>query len=166
MKTKQTYMVALFGKECSNAENMGDSKELTSHYKLIDKKTERTVVDCRVYMGKSRNASTVYAAIWVSGVKTENRPDGWVYGETSGKGQAGGYGYHKSSAAVAGAIRSAGITLMGSPYGHPVNGDTPAQTRKLLKQPAHIGGCGSGSVECALLAIAYAAGYTDCIVSR
>lgn len=166
MKTKQTYMVARFGKECRNAENMGGTKELTSYYKLIDKKTERTVVDCRVYMGKSGNANTVYASLWVSGVKTEKRPGDWVYGETSGKGQAGGYGYHKASAAVGAAIHSAGITIFGSPYGHPVNGDTPAETRKLLKQPAHIAGCGSAAIECALLAIAYAAGYTDCIVCR
>lgn len=154
MKTRQSYMRAILPEVgVSNALNMGDKKETIQQILVIDKKTERTIVDARFYMGRSSKASSIYCSIWLRGE---------VY--TSGGGTAGGWGYHKKSAALASAIRSAGIELYGSPYGHPVNGDTPAQTRKLLKTHAHIGGCGSGSMTCALLAIAYAAGCRDAIV--
>ena len=159
MKTKQEYMRATFTKEVHNAINYGDKKPRLSRHVLIDKKTEREIVDCRTYGA----GATVYCSIWIDSVKQEKRPADWVYGSTSGKGSAGGYGYHKESAAVDDAIRSAGVLLTGSPYGHPSNSDTPAQTRAMLKKPAHIGGCGAESIRCALLAIAYAAGYTDVI---
>ena len=159
MKTKQEYMRATLTKERENAFNYGGKKPMLSRHVLIDKKTEREIVDCRTY----GSGSTVYCSIWIASVKQEKRPVDWIYGSTSGKGSAGGYGYHKSSAAVADAIKSAGILLTGSPYGLPSNSDTPAQTRALLKKPAHIGGCGDESIRCALLAIAYAAGYTDVI---
>lgn len=56
----------------------------------------------RCYMGRSASASVVYAVLWV------RCADGhW----TSGSGHAGGYGYHKESAAIADAISSAGVTL-------------------------------------------------------
>ena len=159
MKTKQEYMRAAFTKEVHNAINYGDKKPTLSRHVLIDKKTEREIVDCRTYGA----GATVYCSIWVHSIKENKRPTDWAYGGTSGKGSAGGYGYHKSSAAVADAIRSAGIVLTGDPYGRPSNSDTPAQTRAMLKKPAHIGGCGDESIRCALLAIAYAAGYTDII---
>ena len=155
-------MRALIGARRENARNDNQKRELTGYYKLIDKKTERTVIDCRLYMGRNSSASTVHCSLWVT-TKTEF-DDG--YNSTSGRGSAGGWGYHKNSSAVADAIRSAGIELFGSPYGHPVNDDTPAQTRKLLKTRASIDGCGSGSIECALSAIAHAAGFTDCILVR
>lgn len=159
MKTKQEYMRATFTTERENAINYGYKKPMLARHVLIDKKTELEIVDCRTYGA----GATVYCSIWVQGLKENKKPAGWVYGSTSGKGSAGGYGYHKESAAVAGAIRSAGIMLTGSPYGLPSNSDTPAQTRALLKKPAHIGGCGDESIRCALLAIAYAAGYTEVI---
>lgn len=159
MKTRQEYMRATFTKERENAFNYGGKKPLTSRRILIDKKTEHEIVDCRTYGA----GSTVYCSIWVRGVKDNKKPVDWVYNNTSGRGRAGGYGYHKESAAVGDAIRSAGVLLTGSPYGLPSNSDTPAQTRALLKKPAHIGGCGDEAIRCALLAIAYAAGYTDVI---
>jgi len=155
MKTRQPYMRAILPTvSYSNALNMGDKKETIQQILVIDKKTERTIVDARFYMARSADgASPVYCSMWVHGSI-----------HTSGRGTAGGWGYHKQSVALASAIRSAGIELYGSPYGHPVNSDTPAQTRKLLKTHAHIGGHGSGSMTCALLAIAYAAGCRDAIV--
>ena len=165
MKTKQEFMRAVFTTRAQNAVNRSGQKALVRSFDIIDKKTERVIVDCRVYMSKGRNASTVYASVWVNSIKDSKHPSDGEYGFTSGSGSASGYGYHKESAAVADAIRSAGIELYGSPYGRPSNSDTPEQTRALLKKPARIGGCGDGSVRCALLAIAYAAGYNDCIVS-
>lgn len=163
-KTKQTYMKAVFTKRNDGARGSESTHVLIREYQLIDKKTERTVITCRTY-SKGRG-ETVHCAFWLHRMTEKAKPAEWEWGETSGRGQAGGYGYHKSSAAVADAIRNAGIDLYGSPYGHPVNGDTPAQTKKLLKTHAHIGGCGNGSIETALSAIAYAAGFTDCIFVR
>lgn len=163
--TKQPFMRATFtGKRSDNARGSESSHSLISEWQIIDKKTERTVITCRTYT-KGRG-NTVYASLWVHRITDKNKPADWEYGETSGRGQAGGYGYHKASAAVAEAIRSAGIELWGSAYGHPVNGDSPAVTRALLKKHAHIGGCGDSSIECALSAIAYAAGFNNVIFVR
>lgn len=163
--TKQPYMKATFtGKRADNARSSESTHCALSEWKIIDKKTERTVLTCRTYT-KGRG-NTVYASLWVHRIADKNKPDSWEYGETSGRGQAGGYGYHKASAAVAEAIKSAGIELFGSPYGHPVNGDTPAVTRAMLKKHARIDGCGTESIECALSAIAYAAGFNSVIFTR
>ena len=159
MKTKQHYMKAVMPLiSVSNARNYGGEKETIQTIKLIDKKTERVIVDARWYMGKSASASTVYCSLWCIGRGVYEAAH-----STSGKGTAGGYGYHKASAALASAITSAGITLYGSPYGHPVNGDNDKATKALLKRAAHIGGCGDDSIDCALLSIAYAMGYRDVI---
>lgn len=155
MKTRQQFMRAVFAKECSNAKNLSREKESTDRYLLIDKKTEKTVIDCRVYMGRSSSASTVYASIWVS-VSDKKKPDSWTYGYTSGHGSAGGYGYHKTSAAIGDAIRSAGIELYGSPY-------LRSDRDEGMKKRCDIGGVGDTAVRAALRAIAYAAGFTDCI---
>ena len=159
MKTKQSYMKAVMPLvSVSNARNYGGEKEQIRGIKLIDKKTERVIVDARWYMGKSSIASVVYCSLWCMGRGVYEAAH-----STSGKGTASGYGYHKASAALASAITSAGITLYGSPYGSPSNGDSDKATKALLKSAAHIGGCGDGSIDCALLAIAYAMGYRDVV---
>lgn len=65
--------------------------------KAIDPKTGATIVDARIYWP----GSVCYACLWVRGKK------GWC----TGSGKAGGYGYHKPSAALGEAIDSAGIEL-------------------------------------------------------
>lgn len=134
-------MKAKIEKQVSNARNYANEKETVSNFIVLGKINGETreVVNARCYMGRSRSASTVYASVWVLG-------DGI---STSGKGTAGGYGYHKESAAISDAISDAGITLWGSPYA----GETGDQKRR-----AHIGGCGSESIRAALEAIAKAAG--------
>ena len=155
-------MKAIITKQISNARNYGGDKETITKYVVLSKINGelREVVDARCYMGRSAAASKVYASVWVHG-------DGV---HTSGTGSAGGYGYHKPSAAIASAISSAGIELYGSPYANEVNtwlhdeqrSMTPkeitARRRAQNKQRAHIGGCGDASVRAALLAIAKAAG--------
>lgn len=103
MKTKQTTMKAVFTAEMDNAVNQAHKMETVSQYKIIDKKSERCVVDARVYMGRSAGASQVKASVWVS-LSGKNTPDGWKYGSTSGTGSAGGYGYDKESTAIVDAI--------------------------------------------------------------
>ncbi len=102
-------MLAKFTGNKENARNMAPEKETVSKYLVIGKVDgrEKEIVDARVYMGRSSSSSTVYASIWVRGANG-------LY--TTGRGTAGGYGYHKESAAIAGAISSAGIELYGQPY--------------------------------------------------
>lgn len=155
-------MKAVIKSEVQNARNYGNEKETVSKFVVLGKVNGETreIVDARCYMGRSRNSSTVYAALWVHGAG--------VY--TSGRGQAGGYGYHKESAAIADAIRSAEIDLFGSPYSNVDRrwnydekreytlAEKRAIERKENKQRAHIGGVGSSAITAALLAIAKAAG--------
>jgi hypothetical protein len=63
----------------------------------------REIIVYRAYMGRSRSASRVYATIWVH--------DGANSIYCSGSGQAGGYGYHKESAAAAEAAQAVGFTF-------------------------------------------------------
>ena len=112
----------------SNAVNYGVKKELVSTWNVIVNSDDglKNIITVRCYMGRSTNASTVYASIWVH--STDH--------QTSGTGKAGGYGYHKASAAIAEAIKSAGIEL-----------------------DKDIAGAGESAIEQALGAIAYALGY-------
>ena len=155
MKTKQSNMIAKFTSSMQNA-TQPQNKEMIARYLVIDKESERHIVDCRVYMGRSSSASVVYAAIWISFDVKQCRDEdakAWECGYTTGKGKAGGYGYHKASAAVQDAITSAGIDLYGSAYT-----GTPDFTIS-----ASISGVGDSAIQSALLAIAFAAGYDDCI---
>jgi hypothetical protein len=144
MKTQKLTMRATLPAEpVSNGRNYGGEKETVSRSIVVAKVDGqlRPVVEARYYMGRSRSASTVYCTLWVMGKN-----------HYSGTGNAGGYGYHKESAALAAAISSAGIVLTGSNYAH--WGDKKPN----YKQRAYIGGCGSSSAEMALMAIARAAG--------
>lgn len=143
-KTKREFMVAKLITESSNARNMAGEKEQVNRIVLIDKKTEAHAVDARFYMASGRNASTVYCSIWV------HTKDGKTF---AGHGKAGGYGYHKESAALSDAIKSAGIELWGDQYNR----------TKSPKKKAYISGCGETAMNDACNAIAYAAGYRDCI---
>ena len=70
----------------------------------------------------------------------------WIHGKTAygrGIGRAGGYGYHKSSAALDSAIRDAGITLHGDVYG-----------REKTNRIASIGGIGESAMNEACESIA------------
>jgi hypothetical protein len=89
----------------SEARNMGNEKEVINRLRVVwfnrEEKRIETAVDARLYMGRSSSASTVYCSIWIHGTDQH-----W-----SGRGSAGGYGYHKASAALDGAIQSAGWEL-------------------------------------------------------
>lgn len=130
----------------SNARQPSGNKELVASYDVIafDRNAAPSTpyngftipVQVKCWMSRSRNASVVYACVWVFG---GNRKNGWV--SWSGKGQAGGYGYDKQSAAIDIAIRNAGIDL-----GY------------------RFGGAGYGSTKTALENIARALGYTTFFV--
>lgn len=126
-----------------NAKQPG--KPLVDAYSYIvrHKGTMREAITVRVYMSASRNASMVYACVWVRCADGQ-----W----TSGKGNAGGYGYHKESTAIADAARSAGIRL----YGHarPRDGEPVDMTRSF-----DFGGTGDSYYPDVFAAIVRAAGY-------
>lgn len=134
-------MKAKITKHASNARNYYGEKELVGHYSVVANSPNGPIeiVTARAWMGRSRNASTVYASIWV-----KSKSGDW----TSGTGKAGGYGYHKESAAFQEAIDSAGIELFGDVYG-----------REKTNKHADISGVGTSAMHDAFLAIARAAGY-------
>ena len=162
MKTKREFMFAKIGEQMQNARNYSGEKELINRIFVVSKKTERVIVNAHFWMSASRNANTVYCSIWLSGERGKANEGYW----SSGKGTAGGYGYHKQSAALQEAIHSAGIELYGSPYNQQetVNVDGVSVVQKVKDQRAYFGGCGYSAMIDACKAIAYALGCTDAIV--
>ena len=131
-----------------NGKNLDDTKERVQAYKVYGLAVEdghpvsKCLLELRIYMGRSKSASTVYASLWVHG-------DRW----TAGSGSASGYGYCKYSAAAQGAIDSAGVKLYGTAYN--------SQGEVNFDRPCDIGGVGETAIKTALLAIGQALGYSD-----
>lgn len=153
-------MIAKFTKtECSNAHNYSNDKETIDTYNLVGYKKGQfaELVTVRLYMGRSAQASVVYCSLWVHG---KNKKGDYI--SVSGKGSAGGYGYHKSSQALCEAITSAGIELYGSPYvqgKEKVHRNGGHAEKVDYKKKAYIGGCGESSMKDAIFAIGEALGY-------
>ena len=128
-------MKATFKEMKNNAVNYGGKKEMVCAYDVIvnDNGILANIITARCYMGRSANASTMYASIWIYDEKHH----------TSGSSKAGGYGYHKASAAIADAIESAGIEL-----------------------DEDISGRGDSSIEESLEAIAATLGFESCLIVR
>lgn len=114
----------------------------------------KTIITARFYMGRSASSQTVFCCLWVNNI-------------CSGRGQAGGWGYHKESAALASAITSAGIELFGTPYkggkqkiekythyDHDAKTYVTEELKIDYTKLAHIYGCGSVAMENALMDIA------------
>ena len=115
--------------DCMNARNLGDKKETIKQMVLITHKAGefKEPITVRWYMSRSGDgASPVYCSLWI------HCSPYYV----SGRGKAGGYGYHKASAAFQDACDSAGIEL---------------------SQP--VDGRGDGLVREAMFAIGAALGY-------
>lgn len=91
----------------SNLTKNHDNKELIKRYLVISSNLDN-VIDCRLYMGRSSNASVVYCDLWVHGNA--------VYG--SGNGSADGGNYDKMSSAAMKAITNAGILLTNDTGGY------------------------------------------------
>jgi len=129
--------------DVSNGRNRSHEKELVSYWKVTAyRKGEFSEpIDCRCWMGRSNSASVVYCSIWIRDDKNQR----WY----SGNGQAGGYGYHKESAAIQAALTSAGVELRGDVYGRDDK----------CKEVAHIDGVGDTAIREALEAIAKALGF-------
>lgn len=86
----------------SQARNARDKQALIHQYTvlgIIDGEI-RSLAESRIYMSASRSAERMTAILWVHGANY-----------ACGSGYAGGYGYHKPSAAVGNAIDAAGFEL-------------------------------------------------------
>ena len=126
-------------KPAHRGENYGGEKEFLSAWDVVAFRDGEYFhpVTLRTYSGRPRNASRIYATIWVSHCAPA------AFDGCSGSGYAGGYGYHKASAAAQDAIQSAGIELS-----------------------APIGGAGDSAIEAALGAIARALGFGHFTIVR
>lgn len=93
------------GAPTHNGKMLDGKKEQVYGYAVVVAHPEgmRQVITARVWMGRSKHASKVYASIWIT-----DRASATYH---SGHGAAGGHGYHKVSAAVGDAISSAGYEL-------------------------------------------------------
>jgi hypothetical protein len=109
-----------------------------------------TPIHTRFYMSRTSSPSVVYCNIWAHGID----PKTGEHVSISGRGSAGGGGYHKESAALNDALRSAGVELYGSAYDRPDKTERANRTKR-----AYIGGCGSQAMESARRALARACGY-------
>jgi hypothetical protein len=131
--TTENITATLPAAEYINNGKWADNKEQVEFWAVValkDGKLEQPIT-ARCWMGRSRNASTVYASVWCSNRDGNGR-------SYSGHGSAGGYGYHKVSAAIGSAIRGAGIQLS-----------------------RDISGVGESAIRDAFEAIARALGYSE-----
>ena len=128
--------------------NYAKEKETVGQLKIVAKIEGRDGLrvpfDARFYMGRSKKASVVYCTVWIHGYKDGEE----VY--ASGTGSAGGYGYHKQSAALDSALKAAGVRLFGSPYA--------GRDEEDQEKECSISGCGSSSMDAAAEAVARAVG--------
>tara|TARA_R110000782_G_scaffold50647_1_gene109664 strand:- start:768 stop:1202 length:435 start_codon:yes stop_codon:yes gene_type:complete len=134
LKEGETAQTATMpGVRVYNGVNRSIEKETVQRDVLVvfDGEELKTVIDLRTYRArKADGASPTYATVWVWPKNGEG---------LSGSGKARGYGYHKGSAAAAGAFKDAGIVLANRIEGH-----------------------GDQAVKGAMHAIANACGYADC----
>lgn len=138
-------MRAHFVQQVQNARNYYGEKNCIADYRIVvlDNSAEcgmRCVITARCWKSFNRNASVVYASIWVNDRHSNTH--------TSGKGQAGGGGYCKLSAAMDEAIKSAGIMLHCCEDG----------------KISNIHGRGEGAIREALKAIAESLGYKQILI--
>lgn len=142
--TPPTIAADFGGENQNNAKNLHGEKILADRYRLmavadgerVQGEPLAELAQLDIYEGKSRNASTVYASVWVKAC------DDW----RSGRGSAGGWGYCKASAAAAEALQAAGVRLT----------STDAEGRE---RPSDIGGAGESAIFAALFAVGTALGY-------
>lgn len=105
----------------------------------------REVITLRTYYTeKGSGMQPVRACVWI------HSADGGEW--RTGRGSAGGCGYHKESQAIADAVSAAGVQLWGSLYNYRAE---PVDMKKAIR----FGGTGSSGYAEIFKAIARAAGY-------
>jgi len=74
------------------------NKEIVHGYQALRKSDGRSMIDVRVYIGRSSGASTNYAIVWLHGELAAHSV-----------GKAGGYGYNKRASSICHALRNLGV---------------------------------------------------------
>lgn len=101
----------------------------------------------RVYFNERGNGlQPVRACVWIKAPRASGLD--WA----TGRGSAGGCGYHKESSAIADAVSNAGVLLFGDPYARNADGSRNGK-------PLYFGGTGSSGYEIIFKAIAKARGF-------
>lgn len=122
------------------------------------------LADARLYMGRSSRSSVVYCSVWLqNSTPVYNAKSGGDELHVSGRGDAGGWGYHKQSAALGSALSAAGVELYGSPYSvqrwdhdkkrEKTPAELRAEQRKANKTRAYINGVGDSAMREAMHAV-------------
>ena len=96
------------------------------------------------YASRGSGMQPVRACVWIHSLKGSGQD--W----RSGRGSAGGCGYHKESQAIAEALSNCGVRLFGNPYSR-----DPAD----LKREFHFGGTGSSAYAEIFKEVARAVGF-------
>lgn len=105
----------------------------------------REVITVRVYFNsRGSGMQPARACVWI------HSPKGSGTEWRSGRGSAGGCGYHKESQAIAEAVDACGVHLFGDPY---------AREKTDMKRRFYFGGTGSSAYADIFKAIAHAAGF-------
>lgn len=102
----------------------------------------KEVITVRTYYGKGNGMQPVRACIWIRGAES------W----RTGRGSAGGCGYHKESAAIENALDNCGVQLWGKLYRY-------SDSKISYKNRVRFGGTGSSGYEDVFKAVARAMGY-------
>lgn len=149
-----------------NAYSMDGKREEVNRIRVVitHKGKLHTLADARLYMGRSSRSSVVYCSVWLgnSGALYDAKTAGADIA-TSGRGDAGGWGYHKQSAALGSALSAAGVELYGSPYSvqrwdydkkrEKTPAELRAEQRKANKTRAYINGVGDSAMREAMRAV-------------
>lgn len=107
----------------------------------------RDVVTVRCYYSERGNGmQPVRASVWIATPRNSGKE--W----RTGRGNAGGCGYHKESAAIAEALDNAGILLWGNVYCY-------SSEKPNFKKRVHFGGTGSSAYADIFKAVARAMGF-------
>lgn len=114
-----------------NGKNLHGDKPLTCAIIILDRKTGHEPVRAIVWHSQSKGSN--YATVWA-----HSKLPGAFARHVAGHGRATGWGYHRPSAALGAAFKSAGVHLDES-----------------------INGVGDGAMERACIAVAVALGYKE-----
>ena len=150
----------------NNATAMDGQREEVNRLRvmLAHKGELRVLADARLYMNRSSRATVVYCSVWAGNAgAVYDAQSGGDSVDVSGRADAGGWGYHKQSAALGSALSAAGVELYGSPYSvqrwdydknrEKTPAELRAEQRKANKTRAYINGVGESAMREAMRAV-------------
>lgn len=146
---KQTLRATLVAAHEKHGASVPDTPMVGAGSLVVSHKGElREAITVRTfYASRGSGMQPVRACVWIRPADSNGE---W----RTGRGAAGGCGYHKESQAIADALSACGVRLWGRPSRY-LFGDQKAD----LKQRFDFGGTGSSAYEEIFAAVARAVGY-------